>query len=287
MGTEAHLMVRGGTEALLNQLEGRLQELEGRWSRFIDSSEICAINAAPDRWHVVSADTAALIQRSIVAWSATHGALDPTVLGAVEVAGYRTSFEQLSGEVPSGAATPAPGCAQIEVDSETRLVKLGPGTRFDPGAIGKGLAADLLAHEALQAGATGSLINIGGDIACRGAASDGGWTIELFEPTVAPEPLAMLRLGDGAVATSTTRKRTWSTADGLRHHVLDPRTGRSTTGPALATVIAAEAWFAEAVATQLLVDGANADIDEERAAAIVVDQTGAVHRRGDVRRFEW
>lgn len=279
MNTSVHVVAVGASPELIDRSVARLHELEQRWSRFVPSSEVSAMNRAPERFHVVSADTALLVERSVQAWQLTDGAFDPSVLEAVIALGYDRSFEKLTGDSHAiVAAAAAPGCGQIEISlfpNGGGLVMLGPGVGFDPGGIGKGLAADLVVAELLAGGAAGALVNIGGDLVCRGAAPTAdGWIVEVREPSVADEPVALLALDSGAVATSTTKKRSWLIDGKCRHHVVDPAQGDCTSGLILATVIADEGWRAEALATQLLVSGDHRCINPTEAAAVVVDRTG-------------
>ncbi len=132
-------------------------------------------------------------------------------------------------------------------------VSLPPGVGLDPGAIGKGLAADVIAEELWSAGAQGVLVNLGGDISIAGIAGDDEpWAIGLEdERRPADDPDRLLRLLEFpigtdrlGIATSTTLKRRW--AQGRRHHVIDPRTGAMSTSPLVqVTVVAASACDAE------------------------------------------
>ena len=63
------------------------------------------------------------------------------------------------------------GPMDIEVSADA--VRLPAGLGFDPGGIGKGLAADLVSDELVRAGADGVCVNLGGDLRVRGEAPDG------------------------------------------------------------------------------------------------------------------
>jgi thiamine biosynthesis lipoprotein ApbE len=73
------------------------------------------------------------------------------------------------------------------------------------------------------------------------------------------------------------------------HHIVDPRTGRSTcTGIAGVTVVDGEAWRAEVVAKAVMVLGATVGIalvEGIGAAAFVVGLDGAVTRTTAVETF--
>jgi thiamine biosynthesis lipoprotein len=132
-------------------------------------------------------------------------------------------------------------------------VVLPDGVVFDPGGIGKGLAADLVAAALLDAGADGACVNLGGDVRAEGSAPGGTWRVAVSHPGAA-EPVALVALAAGAVATSTTALRTWG--PGV-HHLVDPATGRPYAGPlATVTAVAREAAWAEVAAkAALLGDG--------------------------------
>jgi thiamine biosynthesis lipoprotein len=155
----------------------------------------------------------------------------------------------------------------VRIDEQRSTVALPAGVGLDPGAIGKGLAADIVAEELLAAGASGVLVNLGGDVSLAGEPADGEpWSIGIEDervPVDHPDRVleAIAVAGPRAgVATSTTLKRRW--AQGRRHHVLDPRTGRMSTGDLVqVTVVAATACAAEWSATAALLQ------DPEDAAA--------------------
>jgi thiamine biosynthesis lipoprotein len=78
--------------------------------------------------------------------------------------------------------------------------------------------------------------------------------IEAPDPT-APQ-LCAIALDGGAVATSSTISRRWSTPSGCRHHLIDPATGQpSSTDLSTVTVVAASGWLAEAHATAAALTG--------------------------------
>ena len=87
MGSDAHLVIVGGPDHLLDDAERRIDQLEHRWSRFIETSEICELNRHAGDDVEVSAETALLVNRAIEAWRLTGGGFDPTVLGDVLRAG--------------------------------------------------------------------------------------------------------------------------------------------------------------------------------------------------------
>jgi len=278
MGSDAHLVVVGGADDLIERALHRIDELERRWSRFIESSEVCELNRRAGRPVNVSADTVLLVERGIEAWRLTGGCFDPTVLGAVLRAGYDVSFDDMPEQKPASASSLIIGCTDIDVQGCD--VRLPAGTGFDPGGIGKGLAADIVIGELLNAGAEGACVNLGGDLRVAGCNPLGeAWTIAIEHPSV-DEPVALVGLHAGAVATSTTLRRRWTVDGEERHHLIDPTTGEpSRSDLELTTVIAAQAWVAEVIAKAVLLRGSARAfdiVDDSRVHVLTIDAAGAI-----------
>ena len=147
MGSDAHVIVVGGPCGLDEQARRRIDDLEQRWSRFRPDSEVSELNRRAGVPVRVSGETIELIERAVDAWLLSGGTFDPTVLGAVIRAGYDRSFDELGPAPPPGRSPLGIGLADIEIDGDT--VRLPAGTGFDPGGIGKGLAADIVVEEVL------------------------------------------------------------------------------------------------------------------------------------------
>jgi thiamine biosynthesis lipoprotein len=277
MGSDVHLVVVGGDDHLLDDAQRRVEQLERRWSRFIETSEICELNRRAGEDVLVSPETAVLVERAIEAWRMTGGGFDPTVLGAVVRAGYDISFDEMPEDRPESHTSLIGGCTDIRIDSCT--VRLPVGSGFDPGGIGKGLAADIVIDELLAAGVAGACVNLGGDLRVAGENPHGdAWTIAIEHPSI-DEPVALVGLHSGAVATSTTLRRRWNIDGVPRHHLIDPSTGEpSKSDLELTTVIAAEAWVAEVMAKAILLRGSVRafDIVDDGVQALTIDAGGAI-----------
>lgn len=289
MGTRAHVIVDADeldrAELLARAATARLRHLERAWSRFLPDSEISAINRDAGMPVSVGADTALLVERSVEAWHRTGGRFDPTVLGALLAAGYDRDFRELADRpVATTAPTrPAPGCGGIVVDG--LRVTVPPETGIDPGGIGKGLAADLVVDLVMTAGAAGACVNVGGDLRVAGRAPGAGpWTVGIEHPLRARTELGRVKLSDEALVSSWRTRRAWGEAGDRRHHLIDPTTGEPAwSGLAGVTVLAPDAWWAEALATALFLagpDDAAGIVAHHGVAALLVRDDGAVRGFG-------
>lgn len=290
MGSQVDIAVLDGPASSLDAGRRLVDHLEGAWSRFLQDSEISRMNRAGGEWVPISTATRALLGLMQEGHDASDGLFDPTVLEAVMAAGYDRSvtwpgpgrpMSRLDGR---GAPGTAPGLGSLVIDHGRARIASGVGV--DPGACGKGLAADMVVAAVLEAGAAGVLVSVGGDVAAGGATPDDrGWGVRVTGP--GERVLALLALSGGGVATSATWRRRWRRADGTTaHHVVDPRTGSSSTGPVVqATVLAATAGWAEVMATTLLVAPHEAGPELAMLPAVFVDSAGGVSLQGGVERW--
>jgi thiamine biosynthesis lipoprotein len=292
MGSEAHVVVVGDDAAeILDLAREDVEALEARWSRFRDDSEVSRLNAAAGAPVVVSEETLLLVRRAIAGWRVTGGRYDPTVLGAMLRAGYDRDLpaRRAAPHEPVSPSTLHSGCAEIVLDEPTRLVWMPVDVGFDPGGIGKGLAADLVAARALARGARGVSVNLGGDVRVSGPAPGGeAWRIDVLDPWDS-EPMARVVVRDGAVATSSRTRRVWTSGGEVHHHLVDPGSGGdAASGLAQVTVVAAEGWRAEVLAKGAFVAGVEEGLELLEcvgAQGLLVDDDGGCHETAGWTRF--
>ncbi|MGK2930374.1 MAG: FAD:protein FMN transferase [Acidimicrobiales bacterium] len=286
MGTDVHVALVGGAPNLLHVAEQRVRDLEHRWSRFLDDSEISALNRNPGRPVVVSSDTFTLVTRAVAAWHATTGRFDPTVGPALAAHGYDCDFTDVACAISPAAVAiePAPGPADIDLIAGCNAVTLPDGVTVDPGGIGKGLAADLTAQLLLASGADGALVNLGGDLRAIGRAPiPDGWAVTVDDPIRPGHELLRLAMPEGAVATSSRLLRRWQTTAGEAHHLIDPTTGcPAQTEVVAVTVVAGEAWWAEALTKALFLTGPAGLHEIDDLHAVVVTSDGIRHATPDL-----
>jgi thiamine biosynthesis lipoprotein len=160
------------------------------------------------------------------------------------------------------------------------------GVTFDPGGIGKGLAADIVASELMARGALGAMVNLGGDLRVIGEHPDDGpvWTVAIDDPNHRDHDLFHMGFADGGVATSSQLLRRWAGPGGDRHHLLDASTGAPSTSPVGSAVVATgAAWWAEVLAKAALLAGFDAGAELIRAngaVGVLFSLSGQAHDVG-------
>jgi len=272
MNTDVHVILVGGSDCFVDQIENLVSDREARWSRFLPDSEISQLNRSSGRPVVVEADTFQLLKDAIDAYHQTEGAFDPTVLGSMLAAGYNRSFELLgqpatggsssnfSSEAAGTSVVAAPGPEQIELLPEVSMVRVPSGVGIDLGGIAKGATADAAVAFALDSGAEGCCVNLGGDLRVSGTAPQPeGWLVEIDCP--GSDETRSVSLTGGAVCTSTRTARTWG-PENAEHHLRSPSTGKALdTGLASVVVIGRTATQAEVLTKVAMGAGVGLAVD--------------------------
>lgn len=259
-------------------------------TRFDPASELSRLNRDPAPARVVSDLTARAVAAALWAAERSGGLVDPTLLGALEHAGYARSR---SGAVPASLVealraaprrSPAAGSRAASwrtVSLSGRELRRPPGVRLDLGGTAKGLAADRAA--ALLAGQATFAVDAGGDIVIGGRSASAR-LVSVAHPLGAEHALEF-ELVAGAVATSGLGTRVWRTETGFAHHLIDPATGRPAwTGVIQATALASSGVEAEMLAKTALLSGPELGLAVlEPAGGVLVLDDGEVVRAGKLR----
>jgi thiamine biosynthesis lipoprotein len=258
-------------------VETWFETVEAALSRFRPNSELTLLNASAGRPFAASPMLIEVLGLALDAARASGGLFDPTVLHGVIAAGYRESGDYERGTLVATAPPPNPGWQGIEITTDGCIV-VPPGIGVDLGGFAKGWAVDRSAG--LLPNDRPWLLNAGGDLLARGSGPSGdGWLVGVEDPTQPGTDVAVLRIRNRAVATSSTMRRRWLSDSGaVCHHIIDPRTGRpAETDLASVTVVADSATEAEVMAKRLLLSGLAVALvisDRESVPAVLIDSLG-------------
>jgi FAD:protein FMN transferase len=271
-------------EELFRKARAWFQQWEGCLSRFLPESELCQLNQRSGLAVNISATMVSVLQSALKAARRTHGLVTPTILDALEAAGYDRSFERISPEMVNPdrkISVPDPqSWRQIELDVHAHTVRLPVGCRIDLGGIAKGWAADQALLRLNKSAPV--LVDADGDIAVSRPRLDGQpWQIGIGRPEDASRHLAVLPVKQGGIATSGRNYRQWQQGKKRQHHLIDPRSGQPAETDVLsASVIAPSALEAEIAAKAVLILGSQAGLAwlevRPRLAGLLVLEGGQV-----------
>jgi thiamine biosynthesis lipoprotein len=273
--------------APLREVEGLFANAERALSRFDAGSELSRLNARAGTWVRVSPLLWEVLGVAITMAEETGGLFDPTLLHALEAAGYTQTFSK----VAAGHARPATlrggngaRFRDLRLRKETREVKVPRGTRLDLGGIAKGYIAQKAAEMLRERGP--ALVDAGGDLAA-GDAPPGwpGWPVAVAAPasqeSAAGAAMFLVWLRNGALATSGVDYRRWHVDGTYAHHIIASDTGRpAETDLLTVTVLDPSAARAEAWTTAALVAGARRSAEtfaELGLAAVLITDREQVH----------
>ena len=152
----------GPRAARLEAIERIFQARDRQFSRFREDSELSRVNRTPREIVTVSKTFGQMVERALVAASATGGLVDPTLAGALAAAGYDRDFEELEPR-PDAARAGPPGRWRA-VSMVGRLLMRPVGLELDLNGVVKGQTVD----EAVGLLSGDGFVTAGGDYAGRG-----------------------------------------------------------------------------------------------------------------------
>jgi len=299
MASEIKVWVAGPNSnagAKAREAEQVFRRVEAACTRFDPESPLMRANRAGRRWHAVPRECTDAVAAAAEAYRTTGGLFDPRVLTVLQSYGYGSSLSFQDGPVSVSSVTIRrrprirfsgrswrPG-----IDDARSAVRIGP-VPIDLGGIGKGLAVRW-AIDVLRDAGRAVLVEAGGDCyACGGGLDGDGWAISVENPFGGTDPVAVLALTDLAVATSSTRLRSWTVDGRPVHHLIDPRTQEAAESRlASVTVVHADPALAEVWSKALFVAGrtrVRAVADRHGLAAMWVDLDGRVVRNRRMSRY--
>jgi thiamine biosynthesis lipoprotein len=216
------------------------EEVETVCSRFRPDSELSRVNRSAADEVVVSSLLADVMSAAYRMRSLTDGLVDVGVGTGVSKWGYDKTFDEGLGLDAGPPPVPFP-----DWSLDGRRIARSPGTTIDLGGVAKGWSCDRAVERGLA-----TVVSAGGDI----RSDDSKTTVSVVDPW--GETAVRLRLGIGALATSSTTRRRWRAGDREVCHLIDPRTMAPIDTPILsASALVGSAVEAEAAAKAVLLRG--------------------------------
>ena len=264
MATTFEVLVPFGTPGALEAADEALDEidrLEAQLTVYRETSEVSRLNRAAVHAAVpVEEGLFELLELSAGLSAATGGAFDVTAGALVKAWGFYRGPPRVPSDEERRQALARTGAAFLALDPGRRTVRfLRRGVELNLGSIGKGYALDRVAALLRGRGILSNALLHGGHSSVYAVGTEPGeergWAVALTHPWDLGRRVALVRLRDRALGTSTATFRHLEYNGRKLGHVLDPRTGWPAEGMALASAIAPTAAEADALATAFYVLG--------------------------------
>ncbi len=258
----------GEEQDLKNDIDQLLVDFNKSLSTYIPDSEISLFNREGN-FSYKSDYFLPVLEMSQEVFNATSGAFDPTIGPLVQAWGFGPDKQ-----IPDLVASQVDSLKSIigfqNVIFDLLSVSMPANYQLDFSAIAKGYAVDVVAEFLERKGIENYLVEIGGEVRCRGLNEEmKSWSLGIEDPTVANMErriLAIVRLKDRSLATSGNYRNYYEKEGQLYAHIIDPRTGYTAKHNLLsASVFSSDCMTADAYATAFMVMG----IEQSKA---LVDQ---------------
>ena len=221
-----------------------------------------------------------VVARSLYYHELTNGAFDITVKPLMDLYQQRFNADQKPTTQEIDNVLGSVGSAGLKLDAGSISFRQ-PDMGITLDGIAKGYIVDRASEVLKERGIANHLVNAGGDIRTSGmAAGEKKWSIAIQDPAKKREFPDILKMGDGAVATSGNYEAYYD-QEKLFHHIVDPDTGRSPQWSSSVSVIAPTVMDADALATALFVlkpDEAVGLIERvPDSDCFIIDRQAAIH----------
>ena len=253
----ANLSLPSGVDPVA--VEAALAQVDTQMSTWKPDSDLMRLNHAPvGAWVEIPPELMRVLARGLEIRRASDGAFDIGLGDLVTAWGF-------GGDAPDTTAIRAnlghardPSHKGLELDqANLQARKLTP-LALDLSGIAKGYGVDRMMQVCEGFAISSALVALEGELRAKGVQPDGTpWSVAIEKPDYETrEPLSMLELQDGAVATSGDYRHWVDVSQSRFSHTMDRRMGGPVRpGNASVTVLAADCMTADAMATAILVMG--------------------------------
>ncbi len=199
-------------------------------------------------------------------------------------------------EIKEAMSTVGYGLLDLSSKDGAYRVEIGEAQKIDLGAVGKGLACDVIRDYLKDTEVVGGTVSVGGSILVYGknpTSDDGSWNIGVRDPTVSSDNsyMAILNCGACCISTSGDYEKFFYEGGQKYHHIIDPKTGYpAESNITSVTIVADSGIITDALSTACFILGYCNDslalIEKYDAEAIFITKDNKVYMtnglKGDV-----
>lgn len=230
-----------------------IRRLTGMLNRFDDATAVGLLNRE-GFIRDIPPEMMGVIAKGLEYHRMSRGNFDITVKPVVDL--FYKKGKSLNNHLPTDREIdrllPLIGSDKIEIQGRAiRFKRPGMGITLD--GIAKGYIVDKAAAVLRKKGVENFLINAGGDIRTSGSKQDEKpWTVAVQDPQKKGKYPDIIRMRDGAVATSGNYE-VYFDKEKLLYHIIDPRTGMSPLSDTSVSITAGTAMDADALSTSVFI----------------------------------
>ncbi|WP_371195307.1 FAD:protein FMN transferase [Glaciecola sp. SC05] len=239
----------------LDQVMIEMEHINQLMSPYIQSSELSQLNLrASNAPMEVSDEMFKVLSLSRELSELTNGAFDITFASVGYLYDYRE--KKRPNDESIDALIEAIDYRHIVLDDASQSVYFAhPDVKIDLGGIAKGYAVDNAIRALKAMGIEHALVSAGGDTRLLGDRMGKPWIVGIRDPRDANKQAVVIPLEDSAMSTSGDYERYFE-EDGQRyHHILSPKTGRSSYEVQSVSIIGPESVYNDALSTAVFVMG--------------------------------
>ncbi len=261
MGTRCDIVITDVAnefaEQVFHRLTREVEELEFMLSRFIPESPVSFLNRAPKNvWQNVSPELMNIITQCFDYYQISNGAFDVTAGAMVSLWKNKKDNGEIS-EKDIEETKNRSGFDKLILEPEKHRLKFtADGVEFDFGAIGKGIALDVIKPILQKGGIKNAIVSFGeSSILALGNQPNGdNWQLGIRNPFLANNFVHVFAVNDEIITTSGTILSTDEGAIKNRNlHIISPETGLPIEGSKTVSVKSNEAAFGEFISTTWLI----------------------------------
>lgn len=290
MGTNIHVEVWAeqtglGTKAI-RTVFNEMQRINQLMSPYIESSELSKINRLAAKNPVaISKEMFDLLQLSVGLSAETNGAFDITFASVGFLYHYQKKYKPTQQDIDKNLA--AINYKHIQLDATNSSVYFAhPNVKIDLGGIAKGHVVDTSIELLKDLGIQHALVTAGGDTKMLGDRRGRPWHVGIRDPRDKKRQAVTLPLANTAISTSGDYERYFE-QDGVRyHHILSPKTGKSTYQVQSVSIIGQRSTLNDGLSTSVFVLGVKDGIDLINRTpgydAIIMDNQRKMHYSKDL-----
>lgn len=244
-----------------DRIQAELDMVNHKMSTYREDSELSRFNQLPAGSELaVSADTFAVLQKSLDVWRRSQGTFDVTVGPLVNLWGFGPEHrpDQVPTPEDQRAAWKRVGSEALVMYPDQLKIQKNKDLYVDLSAIAKGFGVDKVAEALESMGIRRYMVEVGGEIRVGGGKADGQpWRLAVEKPVPRLREVQQVIEAENLALATSGDYRNYFEQDGVRYsHTIDPRTGKPIQHKLVsATVVASECADADAWATAMMVLG--------------------------------